>query len=153
MYLENVATSILYCINKTPLVSFFVHRRTSRDRFRTVNSNWYAVWCLTWTAACLTNCLHTSFHIVGTVTNHLMSSVEMSRPRMRSAFSKCPLRKRSVKAKIFMDWILFPVSSLMVCVALRLWKKNRLHFLKCYKRLLSCWKDIRLLCYLKLRCI
>jgi len=32
--LDSVVTAILYHINKALLVSFFVHRRKSRDRFR-----------------------------------------------------------------------------------------------------------------------
>jgi len=32
--LKSVVTAIFYCINNPQLVSFFVHRRNSRDRFR-----------------------------------------------------------------------------------------------------------------------
>ena len=34
--LESVVTAIFYCINKTLLVSFFVHRRKQRVRFRII---------------------------------------------------------------------------------------------------------------------
>ena len=35
--LESVVTAIFYCINNTLLVSFFVHRKKSQDRFRIKN--------------------------------------------------------------------------------------------------------------------
>jgi len=34
--LMSLVTAIYYCINKTLLISFFVHRRTSQDCFRIV---------------------------------------------------------------------------------------------------------------------
>ena len=48
--LKSVVTSIVYRISKTRLVSFFVHRRKSRNRFRIFNSlQYYMYYCLDFT--------------------------------------------------------------------------------------------------------